>query len=287
LRYVAAILAALLCAALGSCAASRVPDTPPSFVADQLTQLETLQPPADVDPAQWGELKQALREMLLAGGDATVLPGVAAGRNASAAAAVTLQWNPASNELSWGYAAPGDYDQNGEVNIADLAPLGRWFGARGPFDAASLEAVTDGDGNAEINLADLTAIGANFGRRLSGYRCFFTRDETDLPTHGAALDAELAYGTATLDTASGDASVQRRQLALSFGPAAPNGWAWVRPLYGEEVGPASSVLRIGASAAQNLPPTAVLDEPARGTRAADGAVRRERLERPRRCAQRL
>ena len=70
--------------------------------------------------------------------------------------------------VGWEYNHTGDYDQNGEVNVADLTPIGQHFGkvAAAAWDVA---AVADGDGNGEINISDVTPIGQNFGELLVEY----------------------------------------------------------------------------------------------------------------------
>ncbi|MCH7472750.1 hypothetical protein IIA79_07360, partial [bacterium] len=85
------------------------------------------------------------------------------------------------NELSWRYASQGDYDQNGEVNISDLTPLGASFGAVGPFGMDSALSLVDGDANDEINIADVTPIGINFGVVTSGYNVYASSDVGDYP----------------------------------------------------------------------------------------------------------
>jgi len=110
---------------------------------------------------------------------------------------------PTGVELSWSERCVGDYDQNGEVNAADLAPLGLHFGAavayRSPGDAGGLEwwpagdpradvgvadplAVTgaenwrlariDGSFDGELDLGDVTPIAQHWRERLDGYRVY-------------------------------------------------------------------------------------------------------------------
>jgi hypothetical protein len=75
--------------------------------------------------------------------------------------------------LSWTAINLGDYDHNGEVNIADLIPLAQHYHARAPLDQpwTRLNPLfwVDGDGNNEINIADLTVIARNFGNSLDHY----------------------------------------------------------------------------------------------------------------------
>ena len=67
-----------------------------------------------------------------------------------------MLYKPAS-ELKWGYYSNGDYDQNSEVNVADLTPLAIHFMESAlpfKFQPNTIQAVIDGDDNGEINLAD-------------------------------------------------------------------------------------------------------------------------------------
>ncbi|MEZ5337110.1 MAG: PQQ-binding-like beta-propeller repeat protein [bacterium] len=68
-----------------------------------------------------------------------------------------------SGALRWAFANTGDYDQNSQVNAADLIPLSRHFGERAPFESNSEQQLVDGDGNGEINLADVAPIAQHFG----------------------------------------------------------------------------------------------------------------------------
>ncbi|UNM09108.1 MAG: PKD domain-containing protein [Planctomycetales bacterium] len=83
--------------------------------------------------------------------------------------------------LFWHYYNQGDYDQNGEVNISDLTPLGIHLKEVGPFGPATIPGMIDGDANGEINLADITPIGANFGARVSSYNLYASDDFDDFP----------------------------------------------------------------------------------------------------------
>ena len=96
-------------------------------------------------------------------------------------------------ELSFTERLLGDYDQNGEVNIADLTPLGLHFAA--PVSYADPQAHgglsywpagepdgggaanwrlarIDGDANGELNIADLTPLALHWNQRLDGYQLF-------------------------------------------------------------------------------------------------------------------
>jgi hypothetical protein len=90
-----------------------------------------------------------------------------------------------SATLQWSERHPGDYDQNGEVNAADLTKIGQQFRKAvvvGSPDYARLE-VIDGDSNGEINSADITVIGQNFRSFITGYNVYRTplADANEVP----------------------------------------------------------------------------------------------------------
>lgn len=98
---------------------------------------------------------------------------------------------PIGLELSWTEQFPGDFDQNGEVNLADLSCVSRYWNRTVAYDPpnwhSGLEfypsgdpegdgalnwrlARVDGDGNGVINLADVTTIAQHWQETLSGYQ---------------------------------------------------------------------------------------------------------------------
>ena len=101
-------------------------------------------------------------------------------------AAPQLTRNARWSLLQWYYTNPGDYDQNGEVNIADLTPLGINLGRSGPFLESIMEYMVDGDGNGEINISDITPIAVNFGNSVQGYTLYAGVEGTGYPPDPAA-----------------------------------------------------------------------------------------------------
>ena len=75
--------------------------------------------------------------------------------------------------LNWVEKNIGDYDFNGEVNIADIVPLSANFGASGFRDSTAANTTAlyyiDGDENNEINIADLVPIARNYKHTIRGY----------------------------------------------------------------------------------------------------------------------
>lgn len=105
-----------------------------------------------------------------------------------------------SYSLSWSYSNAGDYDNNSEVNIADLARIGQNFGKKqGDSDWDTVARLADGDGNGEINIADVTPIGQHFGKSLGGYNVYRAADAQDTPVKiGALAFADVADPTLPL-----------------------------------------------------------------------------------------
>jgi PKD repeat protein len=178
------------------------------------------------------------------------------------ASAPRLVLDPAAHTLSWGFNTQGDYDQNGEVNVADLQPLGVHFGAStggGPFPLDSVEAAVDGDGNGEINIADLQPIGANFGNKTSQYNIYSSTSFADYPATPTAANGAGAVlvGSVAHSAATGVANQGRLQYSYSVAAFAPGTFYWIRPSDGTADGVASNAVSAGAGG--NQPPLAVLN----------------------------
>ncbi|MEZ5336769.1 MAG: PKD domain-containing protein [bacterium] len=142
-----------------------------------------------------------------------------------------VEWDEGNWSLSWNYANTGDYDQNSEVNIADLTPIGIHFG-ESVADPMSAQAIIDGDGNTEINIADITPIGVNYGSSLSGYRIWELAAPPDwLGVDDTPLLADVAFAEATGLPA-------QDLLHFSYSYAADPGYRWLRlaPYNADETG---------------------------------------------------
>ena len=100
----------------------------------------------------------------------------------------------------WHLCNPGDYDQNGEVGITDLAWVGQYYGSVAPsgeFDYFSRESIVDGDNNGEIGYSDVAVIAQNFNNVVTGFEVFASADPTDVPS-----DGDSANGSSSLLVAS-------------------------------------------------------------------------------------
>src|SRR5687768_12552483 len=91
-----------------------------AWLQSQLAELETLPCPPGCDPDAWLQLKAGLARSISHG-----LEGKAASTPPrSEAARPLIHLDPTFGTFFWHFESPGDYDQNGEVNISDLTPLG-------------------------------------------------------------------------------------------------------------------------------------------------------------------
>jgi PKD repeat protein len=148
-----------------------------------------------------------------------------------------VQWDEAGLRLSWLYGNTGDYDQNSEVNIADLTPVGMHFRESSADPLAAL-AMIDGDGNGEINIADITPIGINYGNGLSAYRLW----ELSSPLDWQGVELTAALLDIPFGDASGAPSIDRLSFEYVYG--ADPGYRWLRlaAVNGAETGSATQAL---------------------------------------------
>jgi hypothetical protein len=135
--------------------------------------------------------------------------------------------NDCWNMIQWSHLNPGDYDQNGAVNISDLTPLGLHFGATGPFNSNSVQWVVDGDHNGEINLADITVIGQNFGNEVAGYDVYASPKGAGYPAAGGARKVD----SVSIGDALGSSS-ERKYFRLSDLAVCFEDRYWVMPAGG-------------------------------------------------------
>ena len=118
-----------------------------------------------------GEAKLPLNQPLLvinpAGSDNPPLRMASVTPNTPVA---NLAFNPTfPNRLEWTYYNNGDYDQNGQVTIGDITPLGVHFGKNSGNPDWSIARVADGDLNGVNTISDLTPIGINFGSSVQSF----------------------------------------------------------------------------------------------------------------------
>jgi hypothetical protein len=126
---------------------------------------------------------------------------------------------PGFLNLDWSYQNRADYDQNSEVNIADLTPLSTRLGEStldGNLDEQ--DRVLDGDGNTEVNIADITPLGVNFLNLVSGYR-IYGADGTDPETAQTDLLLTVPFSESSVVANS------RRSFSASLDEATLASWS--------------------------------------------------------------
>lgn len=217
---------------------SRTDRSGSSFLQQQLVELERLPKPVNLAQAKWDDLKSTLRTL--------IEERIASGRTTSGApdsngSKAQLAFEGGTGTLSWGYYNVGDYDQNSEVNVADLSALGAHLLESVPADPNSSLAVIDGDGNGEINVADLTPLGANLGNRVSAYNVYSSQDAGDYPASNTEPSSVIPIGTLQFSAATGDKTTQRLQFAFTVPAPAPGDIYWVRPEDGSGDGTPSNM----------------------------------------------
>ena len=166
----AVLLVIAVCACSGTGPAT-TDDAAPRTVALSAVEhdLAALDAPTGIDPAVMEGLKQALCESLSARG---VDRFTAAAPTSELSVVDDLTFTDLDGgavELTWTYRNQGDTNQDKEVNVSDLTPLGIHYGkneSAGDWAAASF---ADTDGNGLISVTDITPIGQNYLASVDGY----------------------------------------------------------------------------------------------------------------------
>jgi hypothetical protein len=289
-RYLCPLLCTLACIVLSACTGgAAVPDTGATPQA-----VLAMPAPEGVDGALWAQLTARLAAELEQGQGgvnnidqwgrrlaahpeerrqaAAATKGVlqAGDPPSGPSASAQLSYSASSARLSWYYTAPGDYDQNGEVNASDLLPLAKHFnetspgGAGTPWPASAVQAQIDGDSNGELTLTDVTPIGVHWKERVEGYRVYRATDPASYPPQpddangpGTEFVANLA-----LSSAEGNPGLDRLLFSLQLVPTATPSHYWVRPTAGGQDGAASNLSpAVVIVLPGNQPPVAVLATP--------------------------
>lgn len=188
-RISIAVLAALLLIIAASCGhgnnttlpttmgSPRTASSHTASIEKALTELDSLPCPAGVTPETWAKVKDSFRNVAqdrLAGKEALQLQDYDYDT-----AVPDLKWEqPNFNglvALTWGYVLPGDYNQNGLVEISDLTPLAQnynqaWSGDVTENDYDLMPAVCDGDKDNTVDSdGDVAKIFDHFDDTIAGY----------------------------------------------------------------------------------------------------------------------
>ena len=171
--------------------------------------LDAWQAPAQFDADLAARLLRELSRVLAEQG---ITRMVSAPPTGPAGAVTDLTLN--GDSFSWSLRNQGDYDQNGEVNVSDITPIGIYLGRTSADPDWFKAQLADGDGNGAITLADITPIGVNFGRLLDGYELQYSLDGQN----SWARRSELPLAAAILPPGGG---IKRFELLQ---PGAPVGF---------------------------------------------------------------
>jgi len=203
-------------------------------------ELAALDVPAGVDQGVWKQLTAELARVV-----ANAEPrqaGAAAPLNTTSQVLDFCVWpEGGGGEATWTYRNQGDYDQNGEVNISDLTPVGVHFQkTRLSADWISAQ-LADGDRNGEVNIADVTPIGMNLGNTVDGYELQYSATPEVEASWTMLEDAPLSSGSSV---AGG-----LLRFALSSALAAVDDYYRAVPYYaggtGSDYGIASNLAQLG------------------------------------------
>lgn len=170
-----------------------------------------------------------------------------------------LTWDANTGDLTWYYAHPGDYNQDGLVTVNDITPLGVNFNAEGPFDVSSSLSVVDGNSDGLITVNDITPIGQNFNKSVERYQAFHSDNMEDYPASNTAPNGAGATLLGTVQLKNNPLLANKRRLfTLHLSNPPTSGYGWVRPLSNEfDPGTPSSIVSFDGSG--NLTPTAALE----------------------------
>ena len=152
-------------------------------LAAALAEIDALTASADVDKAVFAELKAELTRLLGEPEETGYRDSSQAGKYFDSS---DIRMNDLRLRAGSQVASPyvraeyhflGDYDQNGEVNAADLVPLARHLG-KSDINTTFLSHV-DGDANGEINVADIVPIASRYGRRMTEMKLYASEKISD------------------------------------------------------------------------------------------------------------
>jgi len=185
------LLVILICFAFGSCGHTRRARAPSSenlnptrstqrtvSLAEVLREIDAYPTPKDVDGALFERLRARLKQLIIArsnGKTISAAPGGAANTVEDLSAQADAGWNNAS--VSWNELLAGDYDNDGEVFIADLQPVAAYYGltvgvhdpVKDPDDRHNLVTVKN-DPDKKINDDDLIPIADNYLAHITGHQ---------------------------------------------------------------------------------------------------------------------
>ncbi|MEZ5337642.1 MAG: PQQ-binding-like beta-propeller repeat protein [bacterium] len=188
LRRLACMLCVLaLSLFLAACGGGGNPSLPGSTAAPEV--------PEGVDPALWQSMLTELEQVRSDAGrtrEISMAPRELGNRVTQIG---TEDSGDGGVNVGWYYQNTGDYDQNGQVTISDLTPVGVGFQATAASSGWFTKGAADGDHNGEVNLADITPIGVHFGNAVTGYIVEHTTTPQFLGSYTPVAEILFSEGT--------------------------------------------------------------------------------------------
>ncbi len=141
----------------------------------------------------------------------------------------------------WEHLLPGDYDQNGQVGLGDLAPLAMNWNSAAPTEMYAFPdpraklfqwnalSMVDGNHDGIINLGDLAFLGMQWGQAARAYNIYSSLDPAaDMPGANDGPDKAPALASASITSALTDAATGRRYFSVALSAPEVNRAYWVR-----------------------------------------------------------
>ena len=131
-----------------------------SSAATTAGEIEEYAPPGDVDAGVFEMLKDEFLKALGENPERTS----AAAPFGDAGKVTDLAYDSGSGLLTWTYVNLGDYNLSGDVSIADVAEIARYYLADATDGEGDdpVEAWIDGSGDGEWNIADVAPLATHY-----------------------------------------------------------------------------------------------------------------------------
>ncbi len=212
-------------------------------LAQTLRELDSLALPDGVDAATFSALKTELRKLFTERAT-TKFVSNAPTSTRSRVTDFTVTADGGGARFHWSYRNEGDYNQDGVVDLADLAALALSLGKDTASPDWATARVADGNGNGKVEPSDVASIGVNYLKRVTRYSLQFSASPA--PDAAWTQVADVAFTASTLPAA------RLRQFELRL-PGAAEGYYAVTPCDGEDRGSPSGFIQWPLSAAGAWP----------------------------------
>ena len=230
------ILMAGLILCLAACGGGGTPSGTGGFDAGAFEkELAALELPEGVDPVLWENLKQNLRDAVLAEGEHTSSSVPGTEQETVADLIISALHEDGSIELDWGYINFGDYNQDKLVNVNDLTPIGIYFGYTEEHEDWPRARYADGNRDGQVGIGDITLLGVNYLQRVEGYQVGYD------PTEPAAF--VLQEGEVLFDDSYIDEETFQRRFSYTVAEPVDGAYYMVRPYDGDQTGHASNAVK--------------------------------------------